>query len=234
MKIPTFPGPRTDRRTFVRNAVACAGLGLVGSCSQAPETIVPAQAPAAEPQPVTHQTGAPRKAAMPQGSRETILSSVEHLADAHVRRCHHCAQASFLALDDVFGFGQPGILKALTPLPGIAERGETCGAVVGSLMALGLVHGRDRLDDWNAWRASLVPARTFCDRFQSEFGSTQCGDIVERLVGRRLNLYDPVELAQFQIAGATELTSRVVRKAVRLAAELILEPRHPVGSDLKS
>jgi C_GCAxxG_C_C family probable redox protein len=198
-------------------------MGLVGSCSKRPET------PASDSTHIAQQISEPRSAARTAWpaasaqSSEAMIRSAEHLADGHVRMCHHCAQATFLALDDVFGFGQPGILKALTPLPGIAERGETCGAVIGSLMALGLVFGRDQLDDWNAWRASLVPARTFCDRFQGEFGSTQCGDIVERLAGRRLNLYDPAELAQFQVAGATQFTSRVVRKAVRVAAELILE-----------
>jgi C_GCAxxG_C_C family probable redox protein len=225
MQTRLSPDTRSNRRAFVKTAVTCAGIGLVSSCSRVPE-----ETSTVEPQHKLHgsatlQAATPARSPGSQPPRETVLASVEHLADAHVRRCHHCAQASFLALDDVFGFGQPGILKALTPMPGIAERGETCGAVVGSLMALGLVFGRDQIEDWSAWRASLVPARTFCDRFQAEFGSTQCGDIVERLVGRRLNLYDPVELAQFQVAGATQLTSRVVRKAVRVAAELILDQK---------
>jgi C_GCAxxG_C_C family probable redox protein len=221
-----LPDTRTNRRAFVKTTVTCAGIAFVGSCSRAPgndDSPVPPQNRAQGHDPLP--AAAPAQSVASQPSRQTILNSVEHLADAHVRRCHHCAQASFLALDDVFGFGQPGVLKALTPLPGIAERGETCGAVVGSLMALGLVFGRDQLEDWNAWRASLVPARIFCDRFEAQFGSTQCGDIVERLVGRRLNLYDPNELAQFQVAGATQLTSQVVRKAVRVAAELILDQR---------
>jgi C_GCAxxG_C_C family probable redox protein len=207
----------------MRAAVVCAGAGLVGSCSKAVDEPMSVREQVVESEPVRSRALASGQPVAPQQSREALLNSVEHLADAHVRRCHHCAQASFLALDDVFGFNEPGILKALTPLPGIAERGETCGAVVGSLMALGLVYGRDQIDDWTGWRTSLVPARTFCDRFKAEFGSTMCGDIVEGLTGHRLNLYDPSDLQRFQVAGATELTSRVVRKAVRVAAELILE-----------
>jgi C_GCAxxG_C_C family probable redox protein len=223
MNAPLRPD-RVDRRTFMRTAVACAGIGLAGSCSQSPDATHPAQPTLASATPVSPATRATKPLPQPPQDPQALLDSVEHLADAHVRVCHHCAQASFLALDDVFRFGQPGIVKALTPLPGIAERGETCGAVVGCLMAIGLVHGRDRIDDWGAWRASLIPARTFCDRFTAEFGSTMCGDIVERLTGKRLNLYDAADLRQFQAAGATELTSRVVRKGVRLAAELILNP----------
>jgi C_GCAxxG_C_C family probable redox protein len=155
------------------------------------------------------------------------LELAENLADAHMRVCHHCAQGSFLALQEAFGLDGGSILKALTPLPGIAERGETCGAVVGSLLALGLVYGRDRLDDWAAWRASLVPARSFCERFEKEFGSTMCADIVERLLGKRLNLADPADLAQFQAAGGGEASRRVARTAVRIAAELILAKLNP-------
>ncbi len=59
----------------------------------------------------------------------------------------NCAQSSFAALQEQFDLGSENILKALTPFPGLALRGEACGAVVGSLMALGLVYGRDELNN---------------------------------------------------------------------------------------
>ena len=39
------------------------------------------------------------------------------------------------------------------------------GDIVGSLMALGLVYGRERLDDWSGYIRSLPPTRRFCRRF---------------------------------------------------------------------
>jgi hypothetical protein len=57
----------------------------------------------------------------------------------------NCAQTSFAVLQEEFNLDGGEVLRALTPFPGIALRGETCGAVVGSLMALGLVYGRDDL-----------------------------------------------------------------------------------------
>jgi C_GCAxxG_C_C family probable redox protein len=152
-----------------------------------------------------------------------VLELLDGKADNLMRACHNCAQASFLALHEIFGVGDTSLAKALTPLPGIAERGETCGAVIGSLLAVGFVYGRDRLDDWAGWRASLVPARKFCELFEKELGSTQCGDIVEKLFGRRYNLADPADLGRFQEAGPAEKCGGVVRKAVRIAAELILD-----------
>ena len=159
--------------------------------------------------------------------REVFLEFLEVTADTTMRQCHHCAQATFVSLQEGFGLEGGAIVKALTPLPGIAERGETCGAVIGGLMALGLVFGRDRIDDWSGWRSCLPPARTFCARFEREMGSTQCGSLVEKFFGKRYDLADPAQLAQFQSArpGPTETCGRVVKTAVRLAAEVILEER---------
>jgi len=95
--------------------------------------------------------------------REAVLELAEARVDHYMRLCHHCAQTSLLALHEVFGLGDASFVKPLTPLPGIAERGESCGAVTGCLLALGLMFGRERLDDWAGWRACLVPARAFCD-----------------------------------------------------------------------
>ena len=93
----------------------------------------------------------------------------------------------------------------------------------GCLLALGLAFGRERLDDWAGWRACLVPARAFCDGFVAEMGSTQCADVVERVFGHRYNLADPADLARFQEAAPTAKCGGVVRKAVRIAAGLILD-----------
>jgi C_GCAxxG_C_C family probable redox protein len=158
-------------------------------------------------------------------TRSELLEFLDERAAINMERCHHCAQASFLTLREGFGLPDGDIFKALTPLPGIAERGETCGAVIGSLMAIGLLFGRERLGDGSTWRASLVPARNFCEKFEQELGSTQCGDLLEQHFGKRYDLADPLERAEFLAArpGPSEICGRVVRTAVRLATEAILE-----------
>lgn len=82
----------------------------------------------------------------------------------------NCAQTSFAVLQQQFDLDGDAVLKALTPFPGVALRGETCGAVTGCLMAIGLVHGRDRLDDRTGYLAALVPARRFCRKFEEANG----------------------------------------------------------------
>ena len=159
------------------------------------------------------------------GKSETdeLLKMLDDKVNEYLPMCGNCAQTSFLSLQEVFDLEDGAILKALTPFPGIALRGETCGAVVGSLMALGLVYGRDRekLEDLSAYLGSLPPARRFCSRFEKEYGSTMCGDIVEAQFGRRFNLADPAEAMEWMNCGAIEKCSAVVRTAVRIAAEII-------------
>ena len=154
---------------------------------------------------------------------EQVFKLLDQKVDHYMQLSHNCAQTTFLALSEQFGLENKDMVKALTPLPGIAERGETCGAVTGALLVLGLVFGRDNLSDWEAYRKSLKPTNEFCDRFVEEMGSTMCGDIVESKFGQRLDLREPEQLAQFQESDATQKCSKVVQTAVRIAADLILK-----------
>jgi len=153
---------------------------------------------------------------------EDTLQQLEEKVERYLKVSGNCAQTSFLALQEQFRLDNGSILKALTGFPGIALRGETCGAVVGCLMALGLVYGRERLDDWEGYRRALRHGRKFCRSFEKEFGSTMCGDVVESLFGKRYNLANPVEAEEWQKADAEEKCSGVIAAAVRIAARIII------------
>jgi len=156
-------------------------------------------------------------------TKEQVFSMLDQRVAQIMEKSHNCAQTTFFALSEQFGLGGDDVLKALTPLPGIAERGETCGAITGALMAMGLIYGRDKLDDWEKYRSSLIPTNVFCQRFQEELGTTQCCQIQEKAFGKSYNLMDPEDLKEFQRAGATVKCTKVVQKAVRIAADIILE-----------
>jgi len=192
-----------NRRDFVRFAAASAAL-MAGSACTDPDT----------------QEDVDPNAGL---SEEEVLRRLDEKVDRIMATAQHCAQTTFIALQEQFDLEDGAIVKALTPLPGIAERGETCGAVIGGLMALGLVYGRDRLNDWEGYRASLEPARRFCSRFEESLGSMNCSDIVEQRFGQRLDLADPEDHATFQASGPTEKCREVVREAVHIAARIIME-----------
>ena len=66
---------------------------------------------------------------------------------AHAYDSHSgCSQAVLLALQEGLGIGDAESFRSATALSGgVARRGETCGALLGSLMALGLMAGREQI-----------------------------------------------------------------------------------------
>jgi hypothetical protein len=93
---------------------------------------------------------------------------------------------------------------------GIARQGETCGAIIGALAALGLIVGREKIQDSETYRAAMVPAMELYNRFKTElekeygkgaFRSTICRYIQERLYGRGFIMTDPKEREAFEAAG---------------------------------
>lgn len=133
----------------------------------------------------------------------------------------NCAQTSFFVLQEKFNLEGDQILRALTPFPGIALRGETCGAVVGCLMALGLEFGRDELGDWRGYIGSLPSARRFCRRFEEENGGTACADVLEQKLGRSFDLADRSEALVYAASGGPEACSKVVASAVQIASDTL-------------
>ena len=199
------------RRDFIGQAgVFTAGSVVLCACSRRPDS--------SEPSGGNKLT---ENRAMP---RDLVFKLLDQKVDQYMQLSYNCAQSSFLALQEQLGLEGDEILKALTPLPGIAERGETCGAVIGSLMVFGLIYGREknRLNDWNIYRDSLIPSGEFCKLFEQEYGSTMCHDIQKDQFGKSFDLTDPEDLREFREAGATDRCSAVVRKAVQIAAEIIL------------
>lgn len=139
----------------------------------------------------------------------------------------NCAQTSFAILCEEHDLQGSQILKALTPFPGIALRGETCGAVTGALMALGLVYGRENLSDRRGYIGSLPSARRFCAQFEKENGSTACSAILQEKIGRNFDLADRVEAFEYAQSGGPAVCARIVASAVELASEEIGRKRKP-------
>jgi C_GCAxxG_C_C family probable redox protein len=140
-----------------------------------------------------------------------------------LKQSGNCAQTSFAVLQDEFNFDGGAILKALTPFPGIALRGETCGAVIGCLMAVGLVYGRDDLGDWKGYLASLPAARRFCRRFEEANGNTACSKILEIKMGRSYDLANRDDAIKYAVAGGEETCGKVIECAVQIATEIIMK-----------
>ena len=210
-----------SRRTMIRDAILGTGTIFVSGCGNNDSTGARREEKGKEISRIADEPDL-----IDSMSRESILAMLDQRVQMIMSQSHHCAQTTFIALKEQFGLPDGEIVKALTPLPGLGEKGLTCGAVTGSLLAMGLVFGRERLDDQEKLKASLVSAGEFVDRFRETEGSTDCSEIVETEFGKKYNLLDPADHMEFIIAGATEKCTAVVQRAVRIAADIILREKY--------
>jgi len=158
-------------------------------------------------------------------SIEEILDRLERQAGDYLEAYSSCAQGTLRALQEEFGLGNAEVLKAATAMPGVALRGETCGAVIGPVMALGLAFGREKPEEYEAFLRTLRAAHSFCRQFEKEFGSCMCAEVQQRLFGRSFDLTDPKQMEEFATAGASKQCRIPAGKAVRIAGRMILEAK---------
>ncbi len=147
-----------------------------------------------------------------------------------------CSQSVLLALQDGLGIGDKASFKAASTLSaGVARQGETCGALLGALLALGLVSGREKIEDTEQYNRAMNIAIEISDEFQrrlqTEFGfkepleSTLCRELQMKIYGRVFNFRDPTEREAFKAAGghSDKGCFKVCDVAAKVAAEKLLE-----------
>jgi C_GCAxxG_C_C family probable redox protein len=107
----------------------------------------------------------------------------------------------------------------------IAGRGETCGALIGGIMAIGQVIGRESLGDNEQFQKAMVPAGEMYERFKEAVGHTLCAEIHKILFGRSFRLYEEEEKKAFVAAGGRgpDGCPGVGSKAAKIAASIILD-----------
>ncbi|MDY6917718.1 MAG: C-GCAxxG-C-C family protein [Chloroflexota bacterium] len=163
---------------------------------------------------------------------------IEHISrQAHENdRFSGCSQAVLCSLQEAFDIGTGEAFKAATVFGGgVSYQGETCGALIGALMALGLVAGRQRMEDTETYRETMVHGADVCRRFRKELEtrlgfsesltSSMCRDIQRRIYGRSFDMTDEADYQAFLEAGGhgDQGCLRVCAIAARVAAEKIIE-----------
>lgn len=105
----------------------------------------------------------------------------------------NCAQSVLSTYSKLFGLDRELALKIAQAFGGgMARMGQTCGAVTGAFMVIGLKHGKLRAEDDEAKEKTYEIVREFVKRFKSLHGSIMCKD----LLGYDLNI--PEELKEVE------------------------------------
>lgn len=101
------------------------------------------------------------------------------LAAALFEQGFTCGQAVLAAFADRHGLDRDAALRVACAYGGgVARTGSTCGAVNGALMAIGLAHGRTRIEDEAARERTYELTRAFLERFRAEHGSDVCRELL--------------------------------------------------------
>lgn len=158
--------------------------------------------------------------------REKLLDRVAWAAYYNHRVYGGCSRSVMKALQDHLHLEDGKALKASTALAaGVARTGETCGAVTGSVMAIGLVLGSEELEDREAYLNTVEASNELCNRVKSELGSTTCSEILKKLFGRSFDFMKDEDAEDWYKEGGLEKCSMVSAIAARIAADIILKPK---------
>lgn len=91
----------------------------------------------------------------------------------------NCCQAVFSTYSEQLGLDRETALKISSPFGGgIARMGDTCGAVTGALMLIGLKEGKYLAEDDEAKDKCYRLSQEFIGRFKELYGSTICREIL--------------------------------------------------------
>ncbi|MCU0847434.1 MAG: C-GCAxxG-C-C family protein [Spirochaetes bacterium] len=139
--------------------------------------------------------------------------SIADKAEAVYNEGFNCAQAVFSVFAEKENLDPSTSFKIASGFGGgMASMGETCGAVTGAFMAIGLKYGRFRAGDHEAKKRTNGIIREFTRRFIEKNSTLLCRELL------KLNLNDP---AQYKEASEKNLFRDLCPKFVRDSAEIL-------------
>ena len=161
-----------------------------------------------------------------------IIKKAEKLAIKYEAQYRSCGQCTFLAVIDALRWGGWEIIpqdkedrffsgtSGFTGGTSMVIEG-TCGAIISSMLAMGLAFGPDRMNQNEAWlrKFCIKIQNTILSRFKKEYGSILCRDILNKYFGRVWNLTDDEASNDFlQVSHGC-----AIKQSVMWTTEIILD-----------
>lgn len=104
----------------------------------------------------------------------------------------NCAQAVLLAFAEELGLSNESAAKVALPFGGGMARGETCGALTGALMALGLTESGSVPPLPEEKVLSRENAKILAERFEAAYNTTLCREILTSPQGKGKSLCNDI------------------------------------------
>ena len=160
-------------------------------------------------------------------SKEDLLDQVYRLAFEYEAKLGSCPQCVLAAIKETLDVGDENIFQSADALAGgttLSTKG-TCGALIGGMLAISSLVGREYDDFKNGKRKRRVfkYAKILYDRFVKEYGSPLCCDVQKKIFGRSFDLWNPIDYNEFESAGGhVDKCPSVSGNTAKWTAEIIL------------
>jgi len=139
------------------------------------------------------------------------MSNVEKAVEVF-KEGFSCSQAVLGACCEQFGLDKKTAYKISSGFGGGMHLDQTCGAVTGALMVIGLKYGRTRADDIEAKMKTAKMTNEFAKKFRARHGSISCTE----LIGCNIST-----LEGFEEAKKKDLFKQVCPAYVKSAVEIL-------------
>lgn len=96
----------------------------------------------------------------------------------YFRQSIHCSQIVLMEFAENLGYEQDEAMRMAAPFGGGFFRGDTCGAVAGAALAIGMKYGHDTPGDTAKNAGMIAQLRHFQDEFTRRNGSTICRELL--------------------------------------------------------
>jgi C_GCAxxG_C_C family probable redox protein len=91
----------------------------------------------------------------------------------------NCAQAVLLSYNRNFNLTEEKVLKIACGFgAGMGGVADTCGAVSGALMVIGLTYGRFKIEDLDSKEKTYAKVKEFINKFTEKHDSIKCRDLL--------------------------------------------------------
>jgi C_GCAxxG_C_C family probable redox protein len=150
-----------------------------------------------------------------------------------------CSQVVTDTLQRNLSIGNKEVFMAATGFAGgVAGNREICGALLGGIMAIGVVYGRSQFEpgkvahEQQGFLETRERASMLCDKFRDQFGSLKCAD-VRQVVGR-IPLGDENHLYTLEGVKNHSKCGDVTGITARLTAEIMFAPSEDFPLDIET
>lgn len=154
--------------------------------------------------------------------RDAFVEDLEKRTYTTEIACHGCSQVIVQTFLDVFGEDNPAVSMASSPFAaGMALTGNTCGALIGGLMVLGMVFGRrDVHEGMEGILAGIKPLRRMIRTFEEKRGGKiACREITGT------DLADPKKAEAYFGSGGLERCARMMAEVSGYVGRVLYEER---------